>query len=155
MAKQGRDYGIEGESWQSRKMSTNALRKATIADFNKMIRAEAADDDGFCHCCTCDKVFRWDGGIKEAHSGHFVAGSTSGVVFDERNCHPQCPRCNYYMDGNQEVYSTFMLERYGPLVIAELQALRRVARKYYRSDYLEMRAGFRARIKVQKQRLGH
>lgn len=154
MPKAGRDYAVEGETTVSRRVETAKLRKKAIADFNRMIRIEAANDDGICMCVTCGKHFRWDAGIKEAHTGHFVAGSTNSVVFDERNAHPQCSHCNYYLSGNQEVYTQFMVDTYGQDVVDELRAARHKAKKLYRCDYVAMRKEYKARIKKQQERLG-
>ena len=71
-------------------------------------------------CCTCNMVKSWI----NVHAGHFIGrslGGGSGVYFDERNIHAQCPQCNAFRQGNPLVYKEFMLQKYGQKVIDELR----------------------------------
>ena len=67
-------------------------------------------------CCTCGKIYNF----KELQAGHFIPGRRSSVLFDERNCHAQCLRCNVFLRGNMIHYYQFMNINYGPSIIAEL-----------------------------------
>ena len=155
MAKLGRDYAVPGESWHSRKTKTQTLRKKCAEEFQEMIRLESADDDGRMICVTCG--FVGIVGENTMDAGHYIGGRSNAVLFteDPPNCHPQCKRCNKDEGGAPEAYGQFIIEKYGEEVRDRLKALRYQVVKYYRSDYLAMRAEYRARIKIQKQRLGH
>lgn len=152
MTKAGRDYAIPGETDRTKAMSTSRLRNKTAQLLQKAIRMEAADDHGQVVCVTCGKVDAWNSGFS-MQCGHFVAGRSTGVLFDERNLHVQCNRCNVYLHGNQEAYAAFMLSKYGQAVIDELRALRKQTVKLYRSDLLAMRQQYLDRIKEQERRL--
>ncbi len=72
-------------------------------------------------CVTCEKIYPFEA----LHAGHFVDGRHPSVVFDERNCHAQCFKCNMKLPGckagNIIKYYPKMLEMYGQKVIYELE----------------------------------
>ena len=152
LVKLGRDYAVPGEPEKTRAIGTQKLRGMVARDFQLMIRMEAADDHGMCQCVTCPSIQHY----KEMDAGHFIGGRNNAALFCELNCHPQCKTDNGQRHGGKpEVYAQFILETYGQQALDYLNTLRHATVKYYRSDYLEMRAEYRARIKIQKQRLGH
>jgi len=56
--------------------------------------------------------------------GHFIPKGSkgeSGVRFDERNVHAQCPDCNAFNQGRTLEYLDYMLAEYGQEVIDELR----------------------------------
>ena len=126
------------------------LANLTAKDLQKAIRMECSDDKGRCQCVTCGVVQSY----KVMHAGHFVGGRTMGVLFDERNIHPQCASCNVALGGNPEKYEWFMLVRYGQEVIDELRRRRREIVTITREELAEMRARYKRRIKTQEVRLG-
>jgi len=71
--------------------------KITTADrwFSKYIRIRDAYDNGYCHCCTCGKVFFW----KYIQAGHFVSRGKYATRFNEENVHAQCAYCNSQVGG--------------------------------------------------------
>ena len=72
-------------------------------------------------CCSCVKIGNW---FYTMQAGHFIPKGSrgeSGVRFDERNVHAQCPECNAFHQGRTLEYLDFMLERYGQEVIDELR----------------------------------
>lgn len=81
-------------------------------------------------CVTCRRIFPY----KALQAGHFVPGRHSSVLFDERNCHAQCFRCNMKrpgcLGGNLIKYYPFMLEEYGQAVIDELETADLVVKKF-------------------------
>ena len=126
------------------------LANLTAKDLQKAIRMECSDDKGRCQCVTCGVVQSY----KVMHAGHFIGGRTMGVLFDERNIHPQCASCNVALGGNLETYEWFMLRRYGQDVIDELKKRRREIVTITREELAEMRAKYKRRIKIQEVRLG-
>jgi len=72
-------------------------------------------------CCTCVKIGNW---FSSMQGGHFIPKGSkgeSGVRFDERNVHAQCPDCNAFNQGKTLEYRDYMLEEYGQEVIDELR----------------------------------
>ena len=72
-------------------------------------------------CCTCIRVGNW---FYTMQGGHFIPKGSrgeSGVRFDERNVHAQCPDCNGFHQGRTLEYLDYMLEEYGQEVIDELR----------------------------------
>ena len=126
------------------------LANLVAKDLQKAIRMESSDDRGRCQCVTCGVVKSY----KVMHAGHFVGGRTMGVLFDERNIHPQCAICNLYGGGEQDRYEWFMRMRYGQEVIDELRKRRREIVTITRDELAEMRARYKHRIKIQEVRLG-
>lgn len=72
--------------------------------------------DGYGTCFTCGVNKGWN----EFDAGHFVPKTSKSIMYDERNIHAQCPRCNRYMSGNIHNYFRNMETRYGRDVVDEL-----------------------------------
>lgn len=60
-------------------------------------------DKGVCFTC----------GEKGSHAGHFVHGKTKPCYFDPINVHAQCIKCNFFLDGNRDVYLRKIQLKYG------------------------------------------
>ncbi len=60
---------------------------------------------------------------------HFYSRRYLAVRFDLRNCNAMCAGCNRRHNSDHSPYLSYMLERYGPEVVAELDALRAGAGK--------------------------
>lgn len=65
--------------------------------FSRYIRLKKSDNNGFCTCITCHKVFFW----KEIQAGHFVSRKHNATKYDEDNVWPQCVHCNIFLHGDQ------------------------------------------------------
>ena len=101
--------------------------------FSKYIRLKYAKD-GMVRCVTCGVVKP----IKEMQAGHFIPGRHNSVLFQERNCHPQCAKCNIFLHGNLVEYYAFMLKTYGQGTIDELKMLDKIICQYKRHEIEEM-----------------
>lgn len=114
---------------------------------SKVIRLEARDKHGMVTCVTCGKRAKPIGEGMQA--GHFC-GRNNSVIFDERNVHVQCTRCNYYLSSNPVKYLEFMVREYGEDVVDELE--RRKKRSHYLTvDELSgLIEDFKTRLKVQE-----
>jgi len=89
--------------------------------------------DGCCECVTCGCVKPY----KEMHAGHFIHASKGSLVsYDDRNIHPQCPKCNTYQGGNLIEYTLYIQKAYGDQTIEELKQLKHTIMK--RADYEEV-----------------
>lgn len=90
---------------------------------------------GFGKCITCERTYPVTGrGTLQA--GHFIPGRHNAILFDERNCHPQCYGCNVMKKGNMVKYYKFMLEKYGAQTIADLEELDNSTLIYSVDDFL-------------------
>jgi hypothetical protein len=101
--------------------------KAEVWDlFSEWVRRSAADEYGFCVCITCSRVLPW----QQMQAGHFISRSHNLILFDEKNVHVQCSRCNVLLKGNIIVYQDFMLKTYGQSVIDELLRKAKITHKF-------------------------
>lgn len=97
-----------------------------------------------CICCTCGKEKEMNGQI---HAGHFKAGSTNSVYFEETNVHGQCAYCNTYLHGALDKYQDFMVKTYGREEVYRLNALKGTTVKYTIQDYEEILKKYKEKIK--------
>lgn len=86
-------------------------------------------------CVTCPRVYEF----KKLQAGHFVAGRTNSILFDERGVNAQCYACNIREHGNTTAYWLWMEENWGRDVIDELMALKQQPLKMKVWDYDEIR----------------
>ena len=78
--------------------------------FSLYIRLRDASLDGYVRCCTCSSIKHF----KQIQAGHYYSqGAYRRLIFEEKNCHPQCVACNHYKSGNLIKYSEFMAKKYG------------------------------------------
>jgi uncharacterized C2H2 Zn-finger protein len=93
------------------------MKKANIDKldriFSKYIRLRDADDNGYCRCISCGKVFHW----KDGDAGHYINRKHMSVRWDEMNVHAQCRACNRFDEGNGPGYTQGLMKKYGPEVL--------------------------------------
>jgi hypothetical protein len=114
--------------------SISKLKKEAWDAFSRMIRLKYADNNGYVGCVTCGVGKHW----KESQAGHFLDGRHNSVLFDERNVHPQCVKCNMFMSGNKIKYYEFMRIKYGQETIDELEFLDTKDKKFTREELIDM-----------------
>lgn len=112
--------------------------------FSVYIRAKDADWNGMVHCYTCP----WRGPWRKAQAGHFVPARHNSVLFDERNCHPQCFSCNIWKHGNTLVYYDRMIKDYGQKVIDEIRRKDKGVKQFTVKELDSMIADWKSKIKV-------
>lgn len=100
--------------------------------FSLYIRQRGAID-GYNLCVTCGKRFL----IKELQCGHYVSRGILATRFDEKNCHPQCMRCNVFLKGNYTEYALYLIRQYGVGFLEELDQKKRQSVKFSQADYKE------------------
>ena len=110
---------------------------------SRYIRVLNADKTGMVECVTCNKKKNW----KEIQAGHYIQGRGNAILFELRNIHPQCMRCNVMMNGRLDDYTKFMLNKYGVDVVMELQNMKYQPKKITLADYWEMIDHFTERTK--------
>lgn len=126
------------------KIKLSTAKKRAWKAFSLWVRHRGASGDtNVCVTCGCRYPITGRGAIQ---AGHFVAGRTNSILFDERNCHPQCYICNVVKKGNMVKYYKFMLKKYGQKVIDELDRLATKSVKYSVSDYLEIESKYKKKL---------
>ena len=83
--------------------------------FSEYVRRRDAKD-GVARCVTCGKYDDW----KRVHAGHFIVRQHKTTRWDERNVWPQCVSCNSFHEGAKDEYSLFLVRKYGPQILEEL-----------------------------------
>lgn len=84
------------------------------------------DKDKPCISCGTWKSERF-------HAGHYKeATEFKSLIFDERNCHKQCSKCNIYLSGNLLEYQKGLVARLGSEVVEELEMASRYNWNKYR-----------------------
>tara|TARA_R110000772_G_C13310212_1_gene439950 strand:- start:2720 stop:3271 length:552 start_codon:yes stop_codon:yes gene_type:complete len=84
-------------------------------------------------CISCNEFVKdlWDGGH------YFKAELFSGLIFDERNCHKQCRKCNRYDGGNEIQYRLGLVKRFGQEFVNDLES-DSVAKRVYKFTKKEL-----------------
>lgn len=85
-----------------------------IADrvFSEFVRLKASNDKWICQCVTCGAIaFRTN-----MQNWHYRTRACRKYRFDIENCHPQCEKCNIFLNGNYRNYLIYMRDTYGPEV---------------------------------------
>jgi hypothetical protein len=89
------------------------LLKTADRYFSEYIRRSHADNRGYVKCCTCQKIGHW----KEFDCGHYVNRKHKSLRFCEKNVAPQCRHCNRFDEGNKEMFTVYLVEKYGADII--------------------------------------
>jgi hypothetical protein len=63
-------------------------------------------------CCTC--------GAPGNQCGHYIKRSYKKLRWNPKNAALQCVKCNHFMDGNQDSFAIFLIEKYGTGILQEL-----------------------------------
>ena len=103
-------------------------------------------------CCTCGKVTPWMHGAK-MHTGHFVAGRTASILFEEDNVSPQCYECNKWRSGAADDYKTWMRHVRGQETIERLNKLRWEVRQFTHESLVDMKLEFQARLTAAEEKM--
>lgn len=94
----------------------NPTQKNADAVFSKYIRLKNATPQGYIQCYTCGIIKHY----KNMDCGHFIKREYHRLRYDERNCKPQCTRCNHYNSGMQDEFAKNIIDEYGIEVFNEL-----------------------------------
>lgn len=100
---------------QIKSKTKGKLVKELDAAYSIYIRNKYAVN-GIVECVTCGKKDE----IRNMQNGHYVSRMFHSTRWLDKNCHPQCYRCNVALKGNYVNYTLFMIKTYGYEVIEEL-----------------------------------
>lgn len=99
-------------------------------------------------CISCGEFHKdlWDGGH------YFKAELFSGLIFDERNVHKQCRRCNRFQGGNEIQYRLGLVERFGLEFVdqLELDSIKLRNYKYTKKELIAKKLKYDIKIKELK-----
>ena len=148
------------------------VNKYVAPEFQRVIRAEAGAlpagyavavvanrirhvfrKKGQCVCVTCGKALMWSSGIGGMHTGHFLGSRCFSILFEEDNVAPQCSSCNRYHSGMPDQFKLWMEHVRGPEVIERLEKLKATTRRFTRDELVDMRIGYKLRMKEAERML--
>lgn len=87
-------------------------------------------------------------------AGHFIAGRTNGILYDERGVHIQCKQCNGFREGAREEYYPWMLAHYSEAVVSELCYLRKHPHKMSALDHRAVKEKYQAKLQDLRRQHG-
>ena len=108
------------------KISRSGLIRKVDRLYSRYIRQKHANHGGWVECVTCRTSLPWE----DSQAGHFVKRGHAMTRWDDRNVHPQCPRCNLYLGGAQDEYAAFIVRTYGESTLQQLLSLKRVEKRW-------------------------
>jgi hypothetical protein len=125
--------------------STNQKLKTKFwTIFSEYIRRRDADFNGYVACCSCGKVKHW----KQMDAGHYIAKNEGlAIYFEEKNVHSQCRWCNYNMHARAQQYALFLIRRYGPQILEELDWKSKQRIQIHDNEYLKFIELYKEKIK--------
>lgn len=125
-------------------------KKKAWAEFSKYIRMrDSGGIGGIALCCTCNKPYPTFG-VGCMQAGHYVAGRTSAILFEENGCHAQCYNCNINLKGNTINYRLFMDNKYGVVERMRIEQLRFKLVKYSPAELEAIRDKYKAKYEQLK-----
>lgn len=119
------------------KRSKSLAKKQAWNAFSKFIRTrDCISTTGridMGRCFTCGRVKRFE----DLQAGHFVAGRSNSVLFDELGVNAQCKQCNLFHGGEPLVYRKRLVEKHGEAVVVAME-MKRYMTKSYSIEELDM-----------------
>ena len=125
-----------------KKPTLSKIKKELDKVFSQYIRQKYADHRGYVECVTCHVKKP----LKEMQCGHYVGRANMSLRYDERNCHPQCVRCNIMMKGNYPAYTEFLLLKLGQVGLMNLIKEGRMTRKWTMKEMQELISFYKEKI---------
>lgn len=125
-----------------KKPTFRSLKNKLDKVFSEWIRRRHATSKGDAVCVSCHAVKPW----KQMQAGHYVSRVHLATRWDDRNAHVQCGSCNVLRRGNYSEYTEFMLRKYGPGIIEDLNRKKRAMVKYTISDLESFIEDYKVRL---------
>jgi hypothetical protein len=106
------------------KMDKKANVKQLINDldtvFSIYICQRGMDQNGMNRCYTCGKVDHWKG----LQCGHYLSRKYKSTRWEEKNCFPQCVKCNIFSEGNKPAFARRLIDEFGVSYLDQLEILK-------------------------------
>lgn len=142
----------ESKEWKQRKKSLKEKVKTLgqyEMDAKKSYQLWVRLRDKELPCISCNEYVKdlWDGGH------YFKAELFSGLIFDPRNCHKQCRKCNRYDGGNEIQYRLGLVKRFGKEFVETLEedSIDKRVYKYTKKELIAIKLKYDILIKELKQ----
>ena len=117
--------------------TVSQLKKEVWAIFSRYIRLRdclrTTDSPLYSECITCDNQFEF----AKLDAGHFMSRQYNATLFDERNVHAQCKKCNKYGGGEVLEYRRQINLMYGEGVAEEIEYKAKHTTKRFTPQELE------------------
>lgn len=128
------------------KKGLKSLKKTAWTLFSRYIRLRDClkTTGSLTHgvCITCGKTYP----IESLQAGHFIAGRSNAVLFDEQITHAQCYACNVGLHGNILVYRRKIISMYGAGSDELMEIKSKQPRKYTIFELEELIESLKMRI---------
>lgn len=138
----------EKKEWNAEKVVLRAKLKTLgqfEADAKKSFQKWVRMRDSHMPCVSCGvaETELFDGGH------YFKAELFSGLIFDERNCHKQCRKCNRFLNGNELQYRVGLIARYGIEFVSNLEkdSITKREYKFTREELIAKKMQYDIKIK--------
>lgn len=127
--------------------SAAQLKKKLWTVFSRYIRLRDAikttGDVDVVSCVTCHAVKD----IKSCDAGHFFSRTHTSIMFDEKNVHAQCKKCNMPPNpGEQYLYSKQIVVMYGEDELKRLEQERFNVKKYSTKELEQMILDYKEKV---------
>jgi len=108
----------------------NKTRTQKINEVKRVFQAWIRERDKDLPCVSCGSSE-----AKLVDGGHYLKAEVyTGLIFDERNVHKQCRKCNRFKGGNELNYRDGLIKRYGVTFVESLESEKDKKRTYLWSD---------------------
>jgi len=156
----GCGYKLSQEKLKDKKANEWKVEKKQLREKLKTLsQYEAEAKKSFQHwvrlrdkdlpCISCGEFHKdlWDGGH------YFKAELYSGLIFDERNVHKQCRRCNRFQGGNEIQYRLGLVERFGGEFVYQLEkdSIEKRVYKFTKQELIAKKLQYDIKIKELKK----
>lgn len=145
------DTNANGKKPKKKLLPLSSLEKKLDRVFSLFIRTRNIDEGGTTNCVTCNRLFYY----ADLDAGHFVKRQHKSVRWDERNVHPQCTRCNRFLNGAMDEMALYIYKLYGQDTLCELLRLKHTTKKYHRSEIEELISIYENKIEENERRNRH
>jgi hypothetical protein len=129
----------------------NKAKKRAIFYFSQYIRTrDALKTTGtttHAKCITCGRIQH----ILDMDAGHAIPGRDNTILFSENLCNAQCRECNRFHGGRLQEYRKILIEKHGQSKWEEWEAMKHTHVKFTQTDYEQMAAEYREKIKNLKK----
>ena len=106
----------KSSSKRSKKKSLQTKLWKLVSQYIRTRDTYEKGDNRIGQCFTCGTIKDY----RELDAGHFIPKTSKRFMYDERNIHAQCQKCNRFQSGNIHEYFVAMEKKYGRDIVNEL-----------------------------------
>lgn len=102
----------------------------------------------YAQCISCSNIRHF----KALQGGHYIDGRGQAFLFEENNCHAQCPECNGCLKRTKkeikEEYRNNLIKKVGLMEVVRLETLKYQTKDYSESELEELYKIYKVRLHV-------